>query len=131
MTLGDFFGPPIHTYTRAYAIRDGVLVDVTTTAHEAGFRVPVALTAAAAHEAVTWDPAHGAHQDPTGRLWDVLTMAHLAATRGSDTDRAGFHVLRIPNQPGAELPVLTALDLHIGPGDDTEPVVTILLPGED
>jgi hypothetical protein len=32
----------IHRYTRADAIRDGVLIDVTQTAREAGFRWPVA-----------------------------------------------------------------------------------------
>jgi hypothetical protein len=33
--------------TRADALRDGVLIDVTATAREAGLRWPVALTAAA------------------------------------------------------------------------------------
>jgi hypothetical protein len=37
----------IHRYSRADAIRDGVLIDVTPTAREAGFRFPVALTSAA------------------------------------------------------------------------------------
>ena len=37
----------IHRYTRAEAIRDGVLIDVSATAREAGFRYPVALAAAA------------------------------------------------------------------------------------
>jgi len=35
----------IHRYTRADALRDGVLIDVTATAKEAGFKYPVALTA--------------------------------------------------------------------------------------
>lgn len=37
----------IHRYTRAEALRDGVLIDVSQTARDAGFRYPVALTAAA------------------------------------------------------------------------------------
>ena len=28
-TLSDIFGPPIHTYTRAEAIADGVLIEAT------------------------------------------------------------------------------------------------------
>ena len=40
------FGPPIHTYTRAQALADGVLVDAGPLAKEAGFRWPVALTQA-------------------------------------------------------------------------------------
>jgi hypothetical protein len=33
----------IHRYTRADAIRDGVLIDVTAVAREAGLRYPVAI----------------------------------------------------------------------------------------
>ena len=38
------FGPAISTYTRAQAIEDGILVDVSDTACEAGFTIPVAVT---------------------------------------------------------------------------------------
>ena len=38
------FGPVIFAYTRAQAIEDGILVDVSETAREAGFNIPVALT---------------------------------------------------------------------------------------
>ncbi|MCE9563538.1 MAG: hypothetical protein K8U57_15970 [Planctomycetes bacterium] len=38
----------IHSYTRANALADGVLVDVSETAREAGIRFPVALTQARA-----------------------------------------------------------------------------------
>lgn len=34
----------IHAYTRAQAIEDGVLVDLSDLAREAGFRFPVAVT---------------------------------------------------------------------------------------
>jgi hypothetical protein len=40
-------GDLVHRYTRADALRDGVLIDVTETAREAGIRWPVALTCAA------------------------------------------------------------------------------------
>ena len=36
--------PVISVYTRAQAIEDGILVDVSETAREAGFRIPVAIT---------------------------------------------------------------------------------------
>ena len=38
------FDPVISVYTRAQAIEDGILVDVSETAREAGFRIPVAVT---------------------------------------------------------------------------------------
>jgi len=34
----------IYSYTRAQAIEDGMFVDVTETAKEAGFKYPVAIT---------------------------------------------------------------------------------------
>ncbi len=36
--------PVIFSYTRAQAIEDGVLVDLTAWAKETGFRIPVACT---------------------------------------------------------------------------------------
>ncbi len=38
------FGPAISAYSRAQAIEDGILVDVSDTAREAGFNIPVAIT---------------------------------------------------------------------------------------
>ena len=38
------FGPAISAYTRAQAIEDGILVDVSDTAREAGFNIPVTVT---------------------------------------------------------------------------------------
>jgi hypothetical protein len=48
----NFWGEPIFRYTRAQAIADGVLVDLTTTiddkgqllCQQAGFKIPVAVT---------------------------------------------------------------------------------------
>ena len=41
-----FFGKVISVYTRAQALADGVLIDAGPMAREAGFRWPVAITAA-------------------------------------------------------------------------------------
>ena len=46
-SVESFFGDIISTYTRAQAIKDGVLIDVSSTAKEAGFEWPVAITAGA------------------------------------------------------------------------------------
>ena len=53
-TITELFGESIYRYTRAQAIEDGVLVDVTETAREAGFRCPVAITHAAWEDSVAW-----------------------------------------------------------------------------
>ena len=44
----------IYVYTRAQALEDGVLIDVSDTAREAGFKCPVALTSAAYADCVEW-----------------------------------------------------------------------------
>ncbi|MES9902792.1 MAG: DUF6573 family protein [Sedimenticola sp.] len=129
--MNDVFSSAVvvSTYTRAQAIDDGVLVDVTATAKEAGFRVPVALTAAVWGDCVAWDnDSEEACQDESGRLWDVLTMAGTAA-RCNKGDRVSFFVLRIPCR--GERPETVQLVMHIGPGDQAEPVITIMQPGED
>ncbi len=72
------FGEVISTYSRAQAIADGVLVDAGPMAAEAGFKWPVALTAAAWVDCVAWsdeDNHQQGYQDESGRLWDVLFSA--------------------------------------------------------
>lgn len=122
----------IFSYTRAQAIEDGVLVDVSAQAKEAGFRIPVAVTAAVWAECVEWPESEPAIQNESGRLWDVVFMATVAArsaARQGEGDRASFELEVVPR--GGEVPQLTELVLHIGPGDDRRPVATIMLPGED
>jgi hypothetical protein len=84
----DGFGPVIFRYSRARALADGVLVDVTDMAREAGFKWPVALTHAVWEDCVAWteadSDAQGVHQDQNGRLRDVLWMA-LCAIRVNQT----------------------------------------------
>ncbi len=130
----SFWGEPIHVYTRAQALQDGVLVDVSDTAREAGFRLPVAMTAAAWADAVAWsdaDTIRQVPQDQSGRLWDVLFMACQAARRAANASLVGFDVLRVPRGGRAVKPKVVKLNMSITRGDSGEPVVTILLPNED
>lgn len=101
-------------------------------AHEAGFRIPVALTRAAWDDCVAWDEGDR-RQDVKGRLWDVLWMASLAARRksGGDEPRRLFSLYRVPMGSQDGLPQRVALAIHIGPGDQGEPVITIMQPDED
>ena len=69
-----FFGEPIAVYTRAQALADDVLIDVTAWAQESGFRVPVAFTAAL--WALVEDHVTGT-DEMRGRAHDVLTLAFL------------------------------------------------------
>lgn len=122
----------IFSYTRADALRDGALIDVTECAQEAGFQTPVAVTAAVWANGVEWPETESAAQDESGRLWDILSMASVAARGDADRvkqDRITFELFVVPR--GGEVPVRTQLELHVGPGDQGEPVGTIMEPGED
>lgn len=130
--LYELFGEPISIYTRQQAIDDGFLIDVSVTARGAGFRVPVALTRAAWADCVEWteaDSKRQTYQDESGRLCDVLWMAWLAARRGGESIRYRFY--RVPRGGRGVRPRLVELKAVIGPGDQGEPVITIMLPGED
>ena len=118
----------IHVYTRAQALADGVLMDVSVMAKEAGFKVPVALTAAVWSDCVAWPTGDGT-QDESGRLWDVLYLARFEARRHRRSERVLFKLLRI--QRGSKTLKSVQLVMQIGPGDHAEPVITIMQPGED
>lgn len=127
-SLNEIFGEPIYTYTRAQAIEDGILVDVSELAREAGFRLPVAMTRTVWEDC--WTDNQGVQQDPIGRQYDVLWMASLAARRGQGR-RVTFQVYRVPNDGRSKRAKVVLLDMHIGPGDSAEPVITITMLGED
>jgi hypothetical protein len=129
----SLFGPIISGYSRAQAIADGVLVDVSAMAREAGFIVPVAMTSAAWADFVEWsdqDSSRQTHQDETGRLWDVLWMSYLAARRAQGGTVA-VQFYRVPRGGKGRMPRKTTLHMNIGPGDAAELVITLMLPGED
>ena len=67
----EFFGGIIYAYTRAQAVADGVQVDVTKTAQEAGIKFPMFLTRAV-FDAYVAVPEGVTGQDEAGRLWDVI-----------------------------------------------------------
>ena len=131
-TSESLFGEVIYSYTRKQAIEDGVLVDVSSMAKEAGFKFPVALTSAVYEDCVVWgdeDNKRQTHQDVDGRLWDVLWMASLAARSGGREIR--FSLYRVPRGGRGHVARLVTLKAICGPGDDAEPVVTVMQETED
>lgn len=130
----------ISTYSRAEAIEDGFLVDVSGTAEarEAGFIVPVALTSAVWERYAWWDndkappKQRGLGQSTAGRLWDILYMARLAM-KGSR--QAGnsllYRLYAIPCDGRSTNAREITLKIHSGPGDHGEHVITVMLPDED
>jgi hypothetical protein len=128
----------VHSYSRREAILDGVLVDVSERAKDHGFKIPVAMTDAAYQSAVLWTALDdqkfkGEGQSNEGRLHDVLSMAYRAVLASSQagTDTCIFPLLRIDRAGRSRKPTRLDLKVVIGPGDDAEPVLTIMLIGED
>jgi hypothetical protein len=119
-----------YAYTRAQAIEDGVLVDVSETAREAGIKFPVALTRAVWAYYVEV-PEGVVAQDEGGRLWDILWMLRCQIRRcQGDTLHFQLYV-RNHNRERLTRQDLVTLKAICGPSDDGEPVVTIMLPDED
>jgi len=63
-------------------------------------------------------------QDIEGRLWDVLWMAKMATRRGG-TETHYKLILHHGRKTYVTLKMVS------GPGDDMEPVITIMMPWED
>ena len=127
--------PVIDAYTRAQAIEDGILVDVSDTAREAGFKIPVALTRTVWDCLIALPEGYRGFQDERGRLWDVLWMARHYALRASGSGRVTMCVLvrdirkdlRDSNRaPRKHFPIVA-----IGGGDDGSPVITVMFPEDD
>lgn len=119
----------IDAYTRAQAIKDGQLIDVSETAREAGIRFPVALTASVWHAYVVPDERSRKYgQSEQGRLWDILWLLRCAIRSGNNGDTVSFQVRFIMKEQQLRVVTLKAV---CGPGDDLEPVITIMTPDED
>ena len=97
---------------------------------EAGFKYPVALTAAEWSQCVEV-PRGVMGQDESGRLWDVLTMLRVAASRPGDDPQELRFAFHVRNDNREWTPPLLRLKALCGPGDEGEPVITTLMPDED
>jgi len=123
----EVFGDYISIYTRQQAIEDGTLIDVSSMAKEAGIKFPVALTRTVWSKYVEV-PANVTCQDEAGRLWDIIWMLKMEIHRSGGGDIVNFKVY-VRNSAGR--PRLETLKAVCGPGDNPEPVITIMLPNED
>ena len=145
----DFFGEVISSYTRAQAIEDGVLVDLSDPSFtfrpglpilkEAGIKFPVAMTTTAFARTVQdpdTDEPLPPGQNLSGRLWDVLTVFKFYAQRNrGDTILFPVSVQNWVRINGKRKESVKQEDVNLkavcGPGDKGEPVITIMLPDED
>ena len=129
--LNNFFSEcdMIFEYTRAQAIADGVLIDLTSCfpSDTRMFKWSLACTS------TVWNliesAASAEEVDPALYVWDVAYMAHVAikSATNSGSSELPFEVKMPLTENGTEY----KLKLVCGPGDDGSPVLTIMLPMED
>ena len=132
--MSSIFGNVVYAYTRANAIADGELVDVSNVAKEAGFRLHVAVTRGVWEKCVAWhdlDNKTQVNQDESGRLWDVIWMLRVGINRFKDKSVMQYRLYVIPRDGKSRRPKLTTLKASIHCGDEGEPVITVMLPNED
>lgn len=145
--LIEFYGEPISVYTRAQALADGALVDVSELAREAGYimpgsLVPVAMTAAAYADLAAWTADDEKRKsdytgnDTTGRLWDVFSTMRgaartaLAGALETGSSQRMTSVYRIKREGRGTQPRRTPFLVHAGGDDNGAPCLTIMLPHE-
>jgi hypothetical protein len=116
------FGEPIFSYSRAQAISDGVLVDLTQfEITRLNWKMHLACTDSVWSLIETAVKEGG--KDVDGILHDINFMARLAVMNGKQSNLVSFTV-KIGRKN-------TMLKLHCGPGDDLSPVLTLMCSNED
>jgi len=129
-TAVDIFGNVIYAYTRSQAVADGLQVEVSKVAEEAGIRFPVFLTRAVFDSFVSVPPGV-AGQDEAVRLWDIVWMLRFAIRKAQpDQARLPFALyVRNDNRAPRLIKLIAmcgALDI-----DDQKLAITVMLPDED
>jgi len=132
-SLEATFGSVIYSYTRAQAVADGVQVDVTKTAQEAGIKFPVFLTRTVfdAYVAVPGGRAQAPGQDEAGRLWDIVWMLRFGILRsrpGVDRIPVALYVRNENRRAKLVKLIATCSTLDI---DHPQPAITVMMPDED
>lgn len=121
LTNENAFGETIYSYSRAQAIADGVLVDLShVDSIRQHWKHPFACTSAV--WAIIEDALQRPDQDSCGICHDISTMAKLALRSAPAAGPILFSVIITGKKH--------AMKLHIGSGDTAAAVLTLMLPYE-
>lgn len=120
----------LYAYTRKDALADGVQIDVSEVAREAGLKFPLYLTRAV-WESYVRVPDGVRCQDEKGRLWDIVWMLRCAARRTSGSQM--LFSLHVRNDNRDRTPPLVTLKAVCGPRDIDDPsaAITVMMCDED
>ena len=109
----------IYKYTRQDALNDGLLVSLKNYSNDTRlYKYPIAVTKAV-WDIISQQPSAGAC------IWDLCWMSQKMGKKIDDSTVI-FPTIIIHN--GEEKTLLFKLQVH--PGDNMEPVITIMLPDE-
>lgn len=126
---GNGFG---YTGSRADAIADGRLYDVSEAAADAGFIWPLAITREAWNECVAWtddDSAKQVFQSEPVRTAELLRVCAYTIRLADPTEnRMNFEITRIPRDGKATVADRVTLQIAAHVGDEGRPALTIGLP---
>lgn len=119
----SLFGDVVYAYTRAQALADGFLVDLTSAARGKGFCIPVACTIG------VWSECVGQGTVSPRAMFELRVLLLLQACfRAARASRDGDDRITFTVETARGPVECWAL---CGPGDNAEPVITIMLQGED
>lgn len=113
-----------HRSSRAQALADGLLVDVTDTAYAAGLQWPVAVTARLWADILAIPEQYRDAQDVLGRLWDVVWQARWATLRGTDAPVFYQLVMPVGDEDSYQIKLI------VGTDDNGAPCITLMRPDE-
>jgi hypothetical protein len=124
MNEGPMEWDAIDTCSRAEAIRDGVLVDLTALFPDDTSRLkyPVARTAAVWNLIKTSCERTG--KNPGGYVWDLCRLAKYTGKLPDPTTKLFKFSVACPGRA-------RTYKIVCGPGDELGPVFTIMFPNED
>lgn len=129
MNENELFGDVVYGYSRAQALEDGVLVNLSALAPDVcrqHFKYPVACTAAV-YAIIEKALANKRWMnDIKGIVHDMLWMSRSYARTIDESTRLFEVIIK-----GAGRKSKYAFKIVCGPGDDGEPVMTVMLPEED
>ena len=126
----SLFGEVIYSYSRSQAVADGVQVDVSKVAAEAGIKFPMFLTRAVFENYVAV-PEGVTGQDEAGRCWDLVWMTRfgiLRARPGVDRIPVALYVRNDNHRAKLVKLIATCGALDI---DDPQPTITLMMSDED
>ena len=121
----------IYAYTRQDAFKDGALVDLNQwiSIEESPFRYPVACTSTVFKIIEKAVNNKKYLNDYEGVIWDIMYMATVPSARKKALGESGWIYNVIITGTGRKK--YHDLKILCHPGDNMEPVLTIMLPTED